>query len=296
MQYSDIPVVLVVAGNKVDNIPHVVRNLLEYAGFSLFYVICPNRDVVKARSHSRAIDKASVIVIDEEFIAHGLNLTKVKELLYLSLSNWPANHLPGWYFQQFLKIGFAKYAPNNEYYLIWDSDTLLMRPVSFFDGDKILLTQGNEFHREYFDTIRHLFKELDLQSVSHISQHMMIRTADMIELIDSLQTQDQCWWKKILSSLNGKTPFQFSEYETYANYCLATKSKSYKSIERAWFRYGKSYFGCNLTEANTKKLSKQYDFVAFEDWDSGLLRRIRSHIIVRLHMIRLILKVFRTHL
>jgi hypothetical protein len=280
MPYSDIPVVLVVAGKKVDYIPYVVKSLSEHSGFKLFYAICPKRDSDNARAHARTTDEASVIVVDEEFIVPGLSLSEVKELLHLSLPNWPQNHLPGWYFQQFLKMGFAKYASNHEYYLIWDSDTLLTRPVSFFEGEKILLTQGNEFHREYFDTIRHLFKEIDLQSVSHISQHLMVRTADMIELIDSLQTPDQSWWKKILSSLNGKTPFQFSEYETYANYCMATKPNAYKSIERAWFRYGRSYFGRDLSEAAVASLSYLYDFVAFEDWDCGILKTIRSRFIV----------------
>lgn len=280
--YSEIPVVVVVAGKKVDYIPHVVKNLSEHSGFKLFYVICPKKDLDRARAHSSATDEERVVVVDEEFIVPGLSLAEVKELLNPSLPNWPEYHLPGWYLQQFLKMGFAKYAPNHEYYLIWDSDTLLTRPVSFFEGNKILLTQGNEFHKEYFDTIRLLFKEIDMQSVSHISQHLMVRTADMIELIDSLQTQDQSWWKKILSSLNGKTPFQFSEYETYANYCMATKPKTYKSIERAWFRYGRSYFGRDLSKDAATSLSNLYDFVAFEDWDCGILKTIRSHTIVTL--------------
>jgi hypothetical protein len=290
MQHREIPVVLVVAGKKVNYIPHVVKNLSAHSGFKLFYVICPKKDLDKARSLSSAIDEASVVVVDEESVIPSLNLAKVKEFLNPTLPNWPEYHLAGWYLQQFLKMGFSKYAPNHEYYLIWDSDTLLTRSISFFDGDKILLTRGNEFHKEYFDTIKHLFSEIDLQSVSHISQHLMVRTADMIELINSLEKSDHKWWQKILSELNGKTPFQFSEYETYTNYCLSSKSDSYVSIKRNWFRYGKSFYGCNLTEADMTKLSKLYDFVAFEDWDYGVTRRIRSQIIVRLHMLVLFVK------
>ena len=280
MQYGEIPVVLVVAGKKVNYIPHVVKNLSAHSGFKLFYVISPKKDLDKARYHSSVIDEASVVVVDEEFIIPELNLAGVKALLNPTLPNWPEYHLAGWYLQQFLKMGFSKYAPNHEYYLIWDSDTVLTRSISFFDGDKILLTRGNEFHKEYFDTIKQLFSEIELQPVSHISQHLMVRAADMIELIDSLQSQGQDWWKNILSSLNGKTPFQFSEYETYANFCLATKPKSYQSIERSWFRYGRSYFGSDLSNDAATSLSNLYDFVAFEDWDCGILKSIRSRTIV----------------
>jgi len=278
-QTEGIPVILVVAGKKINYIPYVVSNLSLHFEFKLFYVICPAKDVDRALSYASGINE-KVVVINEELIVPELNLSKVKKHLKLTLSKTPEYQLAGWYFQQFLKMGFSKYATNHEYYLIWDSDTLLTRPIFFFDGDKILLTQGNEFHGEYFFTIKHLFKEINLQSVSHISQHLMVRTADMIELIDSLQSLDQNWWQKILSSLNGKTPFQFSEYETYANYCISKKPDLYRSIKRDWFRYGRSYFNCDIPDANVNSLAGQYDFIAFEDWDQGLLKRARARFLV----------------
>jgi len=290
MNYHDIPVVLVVAGKKVDYIPYVVKKLSLYCGFNLFYVVCPKKDVNKALRHSNVFINEKVVVVDEEIVVPGLNLAEVKKTLNLSLPNWPENHLPGWYLQQFLKMGFANYASDNEYFLIWDSDTLLTRPVSFFDGDKILFTQGNEYHGEYFSTIKVLFKNIALQSASHISQHLMVRSVDMIELINSLNTPEHKWWKNILLSLKGKTPFQFSEYETYTNYCLAVKPGSYSTVKRDWFRYGRSYYGCNLTQADIKNLSKLYDFVAFEDWDTGLMRRVRSYILVFLRLASQIIK------
>jgi len=118
----------------------------------------------------------------------------------------------------------------------------------------------------------------------------MVRTTDMIELIDALETPERKWWQNILSSLSGKTSFQFSEYETYANYCLAMKSECYLTTERPWFRYGMSYCGCNLTKADVKNFSGLYDFVAFEDWDSGLIRQIRSHFIVLLRRVNKLIK------
>jgi hypothetical protein len=244
----------VVAGKKIDYIPFVIKNLNLHCGFELFYVICPKSDLDKVRAQS-VETKQTLIVVDENLIIPNLNLDEVSKFLKSFLKDKAIHQMAGWYFQQFLKMGFAQYASTHPYYLIWDSDTLLTRPISFFENDKILLTQGNEYHSEYFQTIGILFDKINLTSKSHISQHLMVRTEDMINLIRHLQ---------------------FSEYETYANYCLSTKPDSYRSIKRLWFRYGQSYFRCDLRFANISALSSFYDFVAFEDWDTGFLRTIRA--------------------
>ena len=286
---EEIPVVLVAAGKKIDNISHVIKNLSEHGNFKIFYIICPKKDLNRAKLHSNHIGN-QIIVIDEEDIFSGLTLSNVRAHLNLSLPKWPENHLSGWYLQQFLKMGFSFYAPSHSYYLIWDCDTLLTREIAFFEGDKIILTQGNEFHFEYFDTIKILLKGIVPQSVSHISQHLMVRSTDMADLIKELEQPGVIWWKNILSSLKGKSPFQFSEYETYANFCLHMKCKDYTSIRRQWFRYGRSYFGCDLVLARTAVLSKVFDFIAFEEWDSGRLKVARSHIIVFTRRLSLIFR------
>jgi hypothetical protein len=279
MLNREIPVVLVVAGIKIDYIPFVVNNLSKHCDFDLFYVVCPEKDIIRAHLNTKALNQ-KIIIVDEALIVPGLSLNEVKKFLKLSLKDWPEHHLPGWYFQQFLKMGFAQYLSDHEYYLIWDSDTVPTHAISFFDGDTVLLTQGNEFHKEYFDTIKTLLDTETPLTESHISQHLMVRTADMRSLIQYLNKTDATWWIYILSSLNGKTPFQFSEYETYSNFCLSTKPNSYRSIKRMWFRYGRSYFGCDLTQADTSTLAALYDFVAFEDWDVGILRSFRSYLLV----------------
>jgi hypothetical protein len=275
----DIPVVLVVAGKKIDYIKIVIQNLSKNCDFHCFFIICPAKDIIKAKLNTSGLTQ-KIVIVDEDLIVPGLTLSNVKKSLKLSLKNWPENHLAGWYFQQFLKMGFAQYFPNNKYYLLWDADTLLTRKISFFDDDKILFTQGNEYHKEYFQTFSNLFEEITKQSISHISQHLMVQTEDMLSLIQHLDSPKTTWWMNILSSLNGNTPFQFSEYETYANFCLFMKSNSYRSTKRRWLRYGRSYFGCDLTQADTSTLAQFYDFVAFEDWDVGILRTLRSYFLV----------------
>jgi hypothetical protein len=291
MEQHNIPVVLVVAGIKINYISAVVLNLSKNCNFRMFYVICPEKDIDRARSNTVGL-RQSVTIVNEELIIPGLTLRQVGKMLKLSLPGWPVHHLPGWYFQQFLKMGFSQYSPNHKYYLIWDVDTLVTRPISFFDDNVILLTEGNEFHKDYFDTINTLFEDIRLQPVSHISQHLMVKTEDMSNLIQHLEKPESKWWITILSSLNGKSSFQFSEYETYANFCLFKKPESYRSVKRMWLRYGKSYLGCDLPQADISSLTKLYDFVAFEGWDSGFTRRIRSYLSVGLHRVQLGIKRF----
>jgi hypothetical protein len=290
MQYKNIPVVLVVAGKKIDYIPFIVKNLSKHCDFYLYYIVCPKKDIDRAFISTENLAQ-KIIIVNEELIIPGLTLNEVRKFLKLTLEGWPEHHLPGWYLQQFLKMGFSQYLPRYKYYLIWDADTLLTRAISFFDDEIILLTQGNEFHKEYFDTIKFLFNEINIQSISHISQHLLVDTNDMTSLINHLEKGGTKWWINILSSLNGKTSHQFSEYETYANFCLSTRPNSYRSINRMWFRYGKSYYDTDLPQADTTSLSRLYDFVAFEDWDSGFYRRIRSYIIVGLNKVQSIIRL-----
>ena len=285
---KEIPVLLVVAGDKIIYLPRVIGNLSEMCGFNLFYVICPSKDLEYARFIvSSAIQ--DVKIIDENFIIEGLDISEVSRNLNLLLPGWPERHLSGWYYQQFLKMGFSKFASGYDHYLIWDADTLLTRPISFFEGNLILLTQGNEYHVDYFRTIKSLIDGINISSRSHISQHLMVKTQDMLSLLEKLDVSGTPWWLNILNALSGKSPFQFSEYEMYSNYCLTFRSTSYRSIRRHWFRYGSSYCGSDLITAKVIHLSKLYDFVAFENWDHGFIRMIRSRMLVICHRLKLML-------
>jgi hypothetical protein len=292
MVLSEIPVVLVVAGKKVDNVTFVIQALFKKCGFEKFYLICPERDIQRASQLASKIN-LSIEVISENLIIPGLSHKVVANRLQVSLPDWPEYHLPGWYFQQFLKIGFSLYAKKYKYYLIWDADTIPLRSLTFFEDEVILITQGNEYHKHYFKTISLLFSNLNLQSISHISQHLMVNTFDMNCMIHDLEKAGQIWWCKILESLTNKYPFQqFSEYETYATFCLSNRPHLYKSIKRSWFRYGKSYFNKELSDSRVGDLGKYYDYIAFEEWDVGFLRTLRSYFMVKIKKFKHFANIF----
>lgn len=274
-----IPVVIVVAGEKLGFVRKVLLNLNHHCGFKIFYVICPRNDVEATESRLHDLD-FTTIVLNEDLIVNGMTLDIISKYLAIQFSGLPNRYLAGWYFQQFLKIGFSRFANEYKHYLIWDADTFLTKNIEFFEKNVILLTRGNEFHPDYFATIRQLLPDINPQRYSHISQHIMVNVTDMRELILKIGGTNTEWWLDIINALTGSTPQRFSEYETYSSFCLSHWPDRYRSIRRSWFRFGMSYFRAGPCRSDVSKLAVIYDFVAFESWDVGLLRYVRAHIMV----------------
>lgn len=80
------------------------------------------------------IKQNHVTLIDEDNMIPGLSFAKVKE--YLEVHFQKGTHIyPGWYLQQFLKMGFALTPYAGKEYLIWDSDTIPLHKLCFKDKD-----------------------------------------------------------------------------------------------------------------------------------------------------------------
>lgn len=76
-------------------------------------------------------------LIDENVLVDGLSYATVRKVLKSHLGI----NLVGWYFQQFLKMGFALTPFAREEYLVWDADTIPLNPLDFKDvgGQNIFL-------------------------------------------------------------------------------------------------------------------------------------------------------------
>ncbi len=273
MQPHATPVLLVVAGAKFANLPTVMDGFQRHSEFRTFVIVCPGDLVAQARDIVAPRD-CTIEVVDEGLVIPGLSASVVSQHIPPHV---PGENVSFWYYQQFLKMGFARFAPMYPYYLIWDADTLLARPLRFFQRDTVLLTGSHEWHRDYFRTLARLLPDTKLPERSHISQHLLVYREHMLALLDELSAHDLPWWRYVLSSLVGSTAQQFSEYETYAAYCLTRWPECYRSIRRRWLRHGRSYFDQDMKFADLSPLADLYDFVAFEDWD----RRPRNRVVRR---------------
>lgn len=201
-----------------------------------------------------------------------INTEKIKKIINTKLSNSTRKNRSGWYIQQFVKISYSRIC-EQEYYLLWDSDTIPTHLIRCFNkDDRPIFDIKKEYHKPYFDTIEMIFPGLQKQiDGSFISEHMLVKTSFMRQMIGDIvsnkRIEGDTYEEKIL---NGITPDAlkdsgFSEFETYGNYVL-WKFPDYYAI-RKWnsMRFGGFFFpGEVLSEEDIEWLSEHYDAISFE--------------------------------
>lgn len=195
----------------------------------------------------------------------------VPEMTLGELRNMPLSFFPkgaGWYFQQFLKYAFINVSNDDEYYLIWDADTVLLRPMQFFAPDgRPYYTRASEHHRPYFQTFNALFGEAAPRDFSFISQHQVIHKKTLRSMFAEIEIRhpdSRNWAWAIMDNLQGEGSNCFSEYETYGHYLKLRKPDdlAVRSIE--WLRNGTSMAGYPPSKKMISKLAANYSFAAFE--------------------------------
>jgi hypothetical protein len=213
-------------------------------------------------------------LIDENAIIPDVDLTSFEHFFIQREVN-PKR--AGWYFQQFLKMA-ACYLPEiSEYYLIWDADTFLLRPVSFFSNDgKVLINVANAIHnhRPYFETYYKITGLKRSADFSFITEHLMIKKTYMQELIAAINTyvkEEDIWIWKIMKKIDTADLGEsgFSEFETYGNYIMRSHPQSFELRRLKYFRYGRKLIGDSPNKYDYFRLSLSYTYVSFEKWDVG---------------------------
>ncbi len=130
-----------------------------------------------------------------------------------------------------------------------------------------------EYHKPYFNTIKRLFPfEIKFSNRSYISEHMMVKTEYMKNLITDIENNSKLpgklFWEKILMAIDVKDIHRsgFSEFETYGSYVDTKYPNIYH--HRVWnsIRNAKFFLGNleNLNENDILWLSKDYYALSFE--------------------------------
>lgn len=218
------------------------------------------------------LNDGNCIVVDENNILDGLTLDELKKLFFgLDRVRMGA----GWYFQQFLKMAFALSGYcDTDFYLSWDSDTIPLRKIDFFnENGKPYFTMKSEYHKPYFDAIERLLGITNTNKRSYIAEHMLFNKEIMVELINSIQSNDQLkgssWYEKIVYALEPEvvSPMGFSEFETYGNYCFNYHPFVYEERILPSFRNGGLIQGRFVTERILNQLSFDQTTASFEIYD-----------------------------
>jgi succinate dehydrogenase flavin-adding protein (antitoxin of CptAB toxin-antitoxin module) len=239
-----------------------------------------------------------VVLVDEDTVIPGMRLQDLRAKV--SLPGFPAG--AGWYFQQFLKLSYPRLYPRAERYLIWDADTVPLRPIDVFGskGESLLTVATMEAasppsgvnldletlemlkkatcpHEEYFSNFEHLLGQKTPSFTSFISQHMPIQVETLNQMTQKIENRfpgPESWCWKVIQNLHGPGANLFSEYEFYAHYALQHAPTRHRVRYLAWSRGGRLRGSASQREKQLENWSKALDFVAVEAWASPLRRKI----------------------
>lgn len=208
--------------------------------------------------------KYHVTLIDEEHI-----IANRQQLEAVAKHHFTCEYRFGWYYQQFLKIGFAQSQYAKDFYLIWDSDTIPLKELSFIEKEKMIFTPKTEYHKAYFKTTQALIGYDKEAEYSFIAEHMIISVPIMQELIKEIQNSDisgNLWPAKIINATPTNDPNGFSEFETYGTYCYHNYPDKFIIRELRTFREGGNYYSRGISKRTLHRLSKEYDTISLESW------------------------------
>jgi len=251
-------------------IKKTIRYVFKYLNPNKVYIITDIR--FKQFLPRVILDNSSCIVIDENCLLEGMSQDILKKL-FLKLGRKKMG--TGWYFQQFIKMAFAlsDYC-DTDYYLSWDSDTIPLQKIDFFDKNgKPYFTMKLEHHHPYFVSIERLLEIRRINDRSYIAENMLFNKTIMIEMVNQIQSnsslEGNTWYEKIVYALEPESvsPMGFSEFETYGNFCFNYHSDLYKERTLPSFRAGGLIQGRFISDKILKQLSFDQATASFEIYD-----------------------------
>lgn len=262
-----IPIAKTDAPALKENLPYIKK----YIEHNKIYIIGN-----KAVQELFPDDIEHINFVDEDCMYNGLSFATVRKLIE---KRYPkAVRRTGWYFQQFLKLAFS-YISETEYYLTWDSDTVPLHRIEFFNPKGLPYLDCRPYVPEdeaYFDTIRNIWSDGTVKKSdfnSYITEHMIFSSTIVKKMLAEIEQnshlEGMSFYEKIINAIPKGTLnlSGFSEFETYATYLNSRYSSCFEL--RRWhnLRHGKVYFGSHPSQEQLDWAAKEYDVVSIEDFD-----------------------------
>jgi hypothetical protein len=251
---------------------YTIKSIRKYISDCPIFVYVP--DLEYDYFSARIIIQDVLIKKDSTQISSS-ELTSIKE----ALAKFKREKMTGWYIQQFIKIKSASQFAPNDAVLIWDSDTIPLRPINFINRDGSMnYFVNSEYHEPYFNTINdilHLSKQI---TPSFISQCFPLYSKFAVELINDLGGYDK-WIYNIMKYLDISSDCAFSEYETLGTYIKYHHPEHVRIDWTPWERDGyKRLFWSKDIPDLIAKTSFHFPYIAIEKADRNKIKFIISKI------------------
>jgi hypothetical protein len=212
----------------VRDLPIIKENIAEFNKYYSnlnFFIICPSIEIesfLKIKEKNiKIINEESIISFEDfkNYFFNNLKTTTYFQEIQSRLS---------WYYQQVLKISFIIdfVKNNNERMIIWDSDTIILKKIDFFERDfSIKYATINEFFKAYYLTNKTIFgylpnfflsSLLQFVSLTSLENEFLIKNLNNFSKKNNLTTAE--WISNVISLAISKTfknynGSMFSEYE-----------------------------------------------------------------------------------
>ena len=257
----------------VPTIPKDVGKLLQ--NLDLYFKFLPINEICVIGSDELETLLPSdypIVFIDEKEL---VDFNAIKNLIVKRTKKNEAGSRAGWYVQQFIKMAFARIC-QADYYLLWDSDTVPLKPVNMIEEDRPVFDCKTEYHEAYFKTLEKLFPNLrKCIKGSFISEHMIIKTSLMRQMLNEIEANVNLdganFAEKIINAVAVEelTGSGFSEFETFGTYVYSRYLDAYGLRKWKSMRFGGFFFDCGkgLSEETVNWLSSYYDAISFEKGD-----------------------------
>jgi hypothetical protein len=167
-------------------------------------------------------------------------LEDVEDIINISESIFPfsihdVNHYiqvptrSGWYFQQLLKLYAGSVIPDIlENYVVIDSDTMFLKPISFISTIKRYLFNctNKEYHIPYFEHMNRLSPKFEKQmQESGVCHHMIFNNLllnQMISIVEHHHNYNKPFWTIFVEQVDPvhRSESGASEYELYFNFMI----------------------------------------------------------------------------
>ena len=159
----------------------------------------------------------------------------------------------GWYLQQLLKLS-APIILNLDRFVIIDSDTIILKPIQFFEGDKICFNVGTEYHIPYFEHIKRVLpleKQINRSGICHLMPMKRNIVEDLISKVEFIHNKS--FWKVMIDNVhpNDYLYSGMSEYELLFNFTLRFHPNQCMIKELRWRNIG-----------NKNQISSELDYAS----------------------------------
>ena len=126
--------------------------------------------------------------------------------------------LMGWIKQQLLKLTAFEFT-SGDAVLVHDSDTLYIRDLTFFSGDRQICYMSDEYTKKYFPFLRKIIGPVERHPRSFVA-HSILMQRDIMAALDAhvRQRSGKGLIAHILDTLVAGEESHLSEFEIYGNY------------------------------------------------------------------------------